>query len=496
MEQSYKIGDFIEDRYSVIDKLQGGMGTVYVAVDIALDQTVAIKTIISPVDHFKAKQMQTYDSFFKDTSSKDDWLRSFLTEARTWIQLERHPHIVQAKSTFLVQDNPFLVVEYVDGGDLSRVIRKRLDVLQVIALSLQFCAGAEYAYRKLGLIHRDIKSANLLLTKSGVLKITDFGLSLTSNEMKLKGTIGGTPLYMPPEQWMSADAVTKQSDIYSFGVVMYEMLTGGGLPFIAPSLKELQRKHAESPPPDPRTINSDIPKELSAIVLKCLEKNPTYRFHQYEELAEQLKKVYQKLAGAAYINNLEEEAVETDSPAELLNRGDSLFTIGRYSEAIQYYDQLLEIDSQSAKFWQRKAETLLRLNKYPEAEIYFNKALAIEPSNLEAIKGMIRCLIQMNRKEEALKLCSPTLALNQNDKELLRLKRELVAETLRFQRRDLSEIPGQAVDSTIIEAVESPTQITTFIEGGNSAKEESFPSVIDTSEPNTFPSIIDYESDK
>jgi tetratricopeptide (TPR) repeat protein len=115
-----------------------------------------------------------------------------------------------------------------------------------------------------------------------------------------------------------------------------------------------------------------------------------------------------------------------NSAAALLNSGDSLFTIGCCAEALRYYDELLDIAPQTAKFWQRKGQALAHLGKHPEAVLYFSKALELEPSNLDAVKGKIRSLIQLGKQPEALGVCSPVLELNPNDKDLLRLKKELL----------------------------------------------------------------------
>jgi serine/threonine protein kinase len=432
MRPEYKIGDYIEDRYQVIKILGGGMGKVYVVFDLALDQTVAIKTIRSEI-------------------ADDHISKSFLSEAQTWILLEKHPHIVQAKSSFIVQEQPYLIVEYVDGGDLRGLLKDgALDLRTALRLAIQFCVGAEYAYRKLRLIHRDIKPDNLLLTSNGTLKIADFGLSRIGSEIQSKGFVGGTPIYMPPEQWVDAEAVTKQSDIYSFGVVLYEMLTGQR-PFQATNFQDLKRAHTEEMPTRPEIINPQIPAELSDITLKCLEKNPIRRFLHYEDLAEQIKQVYELHTGGKYIEPFNpKDQEEAQSPVELLNSGDSLFTIGQYSEALRYYDKLLDLDPHSAKFWRRKAETLARLEKYHEAELYFGKTLSLEPSNLDAVKGNTKCLIKLGKLQEALACCSPALAITPNDKELLKLKQKLLPATSEVSQKESSETqPEKTYFSTL-----------------------------------------------
>jgi eukaryotic-like serine/threonine-protein kinase len=405
---AYRVGDYIEDRYRVTKVLRGGMGKVYISLDIATDTIVAIKTILS--EHADAGLN-----------------KSFLSEAQTWILLEKHPYIAQAKSSFIAQNQPFLIVEYIDGGDLRGLLRKgAIDLEYALRLTIEFCSGAEYAYRKLRLIHRDIKPDNLLLTSKGTLKIADFGLSRVGSDIQQKGFVGGTPLYMPPEQWIDGEAVTKQSDIYSFGLVMYEMVTGE-MPFKASSISELIKCHSEEIPTDPKTINPNIPNELSNIILKCLEKNPLHRFLHYEDLSDQVKGVYKSYTGKEYVDSFNTKKYEENqSPAELLNSGDSLFAIGQYAEAMKYYDRLLISDPHSAKFWRRKAETLAKLDRFHEAELYFGKTLSLEPSNLDAIIGNSKCLIKLGRYQDALDCCNPALEINPNNRELLKLKQKLL----------------------------------------------------------------------
>jgi serine/threonine protein kinase len=416
----YRVGDFIEDRYEISRILHGGMGLVYVTLDIAFNQPVVVKTV-----KYKNREFQ----------------KRFITEAQTWIQLERHTNIVQAKSTFLIEQQPYIVVEYIDGGDLRQKLSTNpMDLKTAVDFGLQFCAGAAYAYRKLGLIHRDIKPENLLLTSSGTMKITDFGLSHTREEFNNRKKISGTPLYMSPEQWMDSEAVTKQTDIYAFGVVLYEMLTGQP-PFKYYDIKQLRIAHEQKIVTKPMEVNPKIPEQLSSIIMKCLEKNPMHRFIYYEDLAEQLQQVYQVITGQKYIHSDEHFVEMSDSQADLLNSGDSLFTIGRFSDALRYYDRLLELNPNTAQFWQRKGMTLVKLGKLRGAYLYFNEALVLEPSNLDIAKEGIRCLLEMNKQQDALECCSKALYLNPNDRELLKLKRELL---------------GKASDSNTISSSNTP----------------------------------------
>jgi serine/threonine protein kinase len=440
----YEPGNYIADRYRVRQRTSGGMSRVYIAEDIATDKVVVIKTLLE-------------DN--KNNLERHNDTERFLAESRTWIQLERHPNIVQAKSTFIADDQPFLVVEFIEGGSLrDHIAAKRLDLRGSLDLIIQFCEGAEYAYRKIGLIHRDVKPENLLLTGNNILKITDFGLSRTGIERHTKGVVAGTMPYMSPEHWVDAEAVTKQSDIYSLGVVIYEILTGKR-PFYSENYKGYKKAHQEQIPPNPKSINPRIADEMSEIIMRCLEKNPILRFLSYEELSEQVRGFYEKYVGEAYSFPLIKDTNNAPlSQTDLLNSGDSLAAIGKYGDALRYYDLLLETNYESAKFWQRKAEVLMKLSKFAEAEMYYDKSLKIEPSFMDSIIGKIECLTLMNRSKEALKLCNSALVLNPDDKTLLKIKQRYIGSHLEGRSKDLlgschenEESRGQEIHSSTVE---------------------------------------------
>lgn len=428
--RTFSYGAFIDDRYRVLRSHQGGMGKVYIASDIVTDQTVAIKTV---------------------DSDNVDFSRAFLSEAQTWILLEKHPYIAQAKSSFIVNNQPFLVVEYIEGGDL----RKRIDIGdltidQALRLGIEFCSGADYAYRKLGLVHRDIKPDNLLLTPRGRLKIADFGLARAGGSHREKGVIAGTPKYMPPEQWMDGENVTKQSDIYSFGIVIYEMLTGR-TPFEEEkSIASICKAHMDEIPQAPRELNPEIPEHLSELVLRCLEKNPIRRPSHYEDLADRFNEISKNYSATDHKDTIDDRSKTIEFTAhDLLNTGDALFALGQYSDAVGYYERLISADPDSAKFWRRKAEALAQLERFNEAELFFMKAVSMEPSSVESVVGAIKCFIKLQKYDDALKYCNPALETNPMNKELLRLKQLLLAP-----------LPEQGEESTFYPTTTEPMATT------------------------------------
>ena len=247
---------------------EGGMGTVYRALETQLERRVAIKVLNA------------------DLARNPSIVERFRAEARAQANL-MHPNVAVLYA-FLVQDGrAMMVMEYIDGQNIQDFIRHNgpLHVQQAIPWFKQALAGIGAAHR-LGIVHRDIKPSNLMLTRAGVLKVLDFGIakvtggarSLTSTGAKL-----GTVFYMSPEQ-IQAGAIDNRSDIYSLGVTLFEMLTGR-VPFDSDSDFRVQKDHVQTPPPLPTAFSPYIPRGVEKIVLKALEKHPAERFQSVEEFS-------------------------------------------------------------------------------------------------------------------------------------------------------------------------------------------------------------------
>src|SRR6266851_2352022 len=247
------------ERYVVERALgRGGMATVYLALDRALDRQVALKAL---AEHFAA----------------DEPLRQrFLREARLAAKLV-HPNVVQVYDVGEDERGPFIVMEYVAGDSLADELgrRGRLPPAEVVSVAIQLCSALEAAHAE-GLVHRDIKPQNILRRPDGQVKLADFGIarSITGTQHTEIGTVLGTAAYLSPEQ-ARGEPVTAAADIYSLGIVLYELLTGK-TPFSADTLPELLLKREQAAVPPPSDLVADIPPGLEAVVMRCLALRPGY----------------------------------------------------------------------------------------------------------------------------------------------------------------------------------------------------------------------------
>ena len=266
-----EMGTLFAKRYQVIEKLgTGGMGRVYRVADTTLGEEVALKLIRPQIAAQKA------------------------TLARFKTELKLAREVVHKNVARMFDFNeegrvPYITMEYVRGENLKLLVRKvgRLFAGQAIPIACQICEGLAEAHR-LGIVHRDLKPQNVMIDDDGQTKILDFGLARlsTSDEMADKRGPEGTPAYISPEQ-IQGQPPDARADLYSLGVLLYEVLTGT-LPFKADSARELLHKHQTEVPRDPRELNPGISPGLSQVVMKCLEKDPGARYQTAAEVQEAL----------------------------------------------------------------------------------------------------------------------------------------------------------------------------------------------------------------
>lgn len=267
-------GQMINDRYEIIRVIgEGGMANVYLAQDTILDRKVAVKVLRG------------------DLASDEKFVRRFQREALSASSLN-HPNIVEMYDVGEDNGNFYIVMEYVEGRMLKQIVKKRgaLTISETIDISNQIMDGLAHAHDSY-IIHRDIKPQNILIKDSGLVKITDFGIALALNTVELTQTnsVMGSVHYFPPEQ-ANGKSSTIKSDIYSLGIVMFEMLTGK-LPYKGENAVEIALKHMKEQLPSIRELNPQVPQSLENVILKATAKNPKNRYNDIKEMQQDLKTV-------------------------------------------------------------------------------------------------------------------------------------------------------------------------------------------------------------
>lgn len=289
------VGKVLAERYELIEKIaEGGMARVYRGRDLLLKRTVAIKML---------KDQMTGDAAF---------IRRFEREAQSAAALS-HPHIVNIYDVGEQDGAYYMIMEYVDGINLKQYIREkgRLPVHEAIQVSRQIAEALEQAH-KAGVVHRDIKPQNILFSRDGKVKVADFGIAIAGDGATV--TVGdeiiGTVQYIAPEQ-ARGEVAGKQSDIYSLGIVLYEMITGK-VPFTGESPVAVAMKHIQEQIVPPGRLVSDLPEQLEQIIMKAVEKDAANRYKTADEFLEDLfyaeNKGEPRIAPKRnYVNNIDYE---------------------------------------------------------------------------------------------------------------------------------------------------------------------------------------------
>jgi tetratricopeptide (TPR) repeat protein len=408
-------------RYEVYQELgHGGFGIVYLIYSPSPRGIFALKTF--------------REEYFKDATTRE----MFRKEANVWVELDRHPYIVRAHFVEEIAGRLYIGLEYIAPNDqglntLEAYLKQPhlLDLVQSLRWGIQFCHGMEYAYSKGLRCHRDIKPSNIMIANDMTVKISDFGLAgvLPSQEVSieesslkegsfglsrsiLKGRGIGTRGYMPPEQYIDAGACDQRSDIYSFGVVLFQMASGGKLPFCPPPIKsdspeelirfelEMFRLHCQEAVPY-------LNHPLFPIIQRCLEKQPIKRYETFKELRSDLE-------------NILLEKGETINPPELreflawewVNKGVTFGNLGRFEDELNCYDKVIEANPRYPGVWGNKGGCLGALGRFEQGLNCCNKALEIEPHKANAWNNKAVCLGGLGRFEEAVQCFNKATEIN------------------------------------------------------------------------------------
>ncbi len=376
-ERVWREGSVIAGRYEVLEVLRGGMGLVYVAFDRELQRVVAVKTPLPSV------------------LASEEGSARFHREAEAWIALGSHPNICSALYVQEIGGMPRLFIEYVDGGDLDRLLESEPDlgVERQLDITIQIARGMAYTHSfswadedgvdHSGLVHRDLKPANVLLTSDGTVRVTDFGLVRVATAGRAAGDDGrpfdlasdlaeaavgdslsggswqtvtqaggvlGTPPYLAPELWRQAARATPASDVYAFGCILYEIFCGRR-PFSvagearsarAAQLAEWMRLHTSDAPPNPRALAPSADPELAFLMEACLAKRTEDRPGSFSDIQRRLLEVYERTVGVPYPRpEPQRERMLADS---LNNRAVSYVTLGATGRAARALVEALRVD--------------------------------------------------------------------------------------------------------------------------------------------------------
>ncbi|MBM4447109.1 MAG: tetratricopeptide repeat protein [Chloroflexi bacterium] len=393
---SWGMGDGIGEFGPIIAKKYGSMGIVYIVPDWDWKRIFAVKTY--------------RDILGERGTSK------FLEEALCWVNLEKHTNIVFANFVETVEEKLCIFLEYIENlKHLSYYIGK-LDISQALDYAIQFCTGMVYAYNKRRIVHRDIKPDNIFVTPDGVLKISDFGLAKAIERLE-KGqnrgsytttgySVGALP-YKAPEQYSALvrkryqfphGQITTRSDIYSFGVTFYQLMTKK-LPL------KVEEVFIKKKPINPCKLNKEIPEQLGALLMKCLEYNPADRYGSFTEVRRALIDVYsslpeeQKAFGATYSVRGRKLPL---TAVDWVSKGFSLTRLGRHNDAINCFRKAQKRNPKLVEAWLNEGACLMELGKHEEAIALFDKALGLYQFSTQAWALKVQALASLGRVKEAI----------------------------------------------------------------------------------------------
>jgi serine/threonine protein kinase len=402
------IGSTFAGRYQIIEELgRGGMGILYKVIDKRIEEKVALKLLRPEI----ASDKKTIERFQNELK---------------FARKISHRNVCRMYDLSEEEGTQYITMEYISGEDLKSSIKRmeQLTVGKAISIAKQICEGLAEAHR-LGVIHRDLKPRNIMIDREGNARIMDFGIarSIGTKGITDAGMMVGTPEYMSPEQVEGAE-IDQRTDIYSLGVILYEMLTGG-VPFEGDTPLNIAMKLKIETPQEPRKINPQIPEELNGLILKCMDKDREKRYQSGEELFAELRRIEKRIPTTERLFPSRTIPAERKPPLKLKKILVPALVIiaaavvggvvwrfiiqprGAGPKPPPAPPKIEEYFAAANKYWKNK--------KYPKAIDQFEKILAVEPENLEATLSLATILKEQGKIDEAIPEYEKAMALNRSD---------------------------------------------------------------------------------
>jgi tetratricopeptide (TPR) repeat protein len=415
-ELRYRKGDKIGGRYMVHQALAGGMGEVYLCLDLQEKIPLALKTF-----HARYLTNPKVHEYFK-------------REAATWVALEKHPNIVRCFFMDKVENEPFLFLEWVageegHGNDLRAWLNRRgaLEPRRALELAIDVCRGLVHADKtKPGIVHCDIKPENVLVAQGRLAKVTDFGLarvvrgaglgppavSAMTGRRRHVSSAGGTPPYMAPELWRG-EVPDVRTDIYGTGCLVFELLAGHP-PYEADTDQGQKRQHLTAPVPA-LSLPEGWGDRLNPVLARCLAKQREARYASASALVDELAEVYRYGCGQAPRPESEAEALTAAShdrfgyayakgltAADHVNRAHTYYLLHHYAESLADADQAVSLDPQLAMAYINRGASYLELDRHAEALADYNEGLRLDPKRAASYIGRGSAYVGLGCYSEAL----------------------------------------------------------------------------------------------
>jgi tetratricopeptide (TPR) repeat protein len=425
--------------------------------------------LLGKVINLDNQMFLTMKTFSEAYCSDEERIARFIEQAKLWINLPPHRNMAKAELLKIIDGIPFLFTEYMTGRDLENIAgEESLSSKSVIEIAIQMGEALDHAFKSSGMDHGDLEPRKCSITEGDCVKISGFGQARIYMDIPIKGSprefcakIDGGEIarsdypfyeslpYMAPELFADTDAAGIRTDIYSYGVILYELLAGFN-PFASESPSRIMSDHLSLVPVSPEKFNTRVPRPLAHLVLTCMKKDPELRYEDFAQIVHELKQLYVKVAGSSF-DRPRIERVRTED--YWINRGLSLKSIGQSEGANKAFDEAIKIapqafrpqflkgsslsrrtaegmsaDESNWELWFWKAESLRKSRKPMEAKKCLEKALGLNDGEEILWSQIARLLADMGKREDALQCYEKALSLNPRAAEIWDYKGNLLSK--------------------------------------------------------------------